>query len=870
MAPARSTEKERDRVAEPILDFANSLSDRLGREPKDALLDSQLQSHIITLRTSGSAISSSRAAEFDRAGIKLWNKVIRTKRDNDQYDDKQLCLARIFAFYLVDSAYACNRKKPETCIRLLKLANKAAWKQDKLELANSLSGKLESSNLEIDAGTSEQVADLFFEIGRSLHRNNDSYTASKWLEKSHVTLSSHDLDQLSPNASDLNLSVLHYLVRSLIACKTDGAREKAESYLDVMDNTYANKMVISLCRLELLSAGREFNSESYYNGGRNSADQALEDLSVQRLYAEKERSTEWIEKVVIMRLWILTDSDKDHDSMLKLSQELVESVYGVIIKPLSTAGAHAAQTLLWKRIEESTAQRNFQVTIGWCKILLHDLFGASGDLNRTKILRKIMLSSIASHDTRSAREAFNQLSEVGRETPMSRYLMYKVSLKDQDSELAYECLEGLCQQSSKDATMLYACVLEAQSSGDRVQAVHALQRVVKKFEYSAPRGVHLPSLLRCTARLLEAEISSDPGGSTNAPKELAALFEGASLHLRPAQARIDNGEQFTALEADWFARNSYNLALKHFESWDWETITTLLGACQVFIEHLVTHDDNLNVLPDLRQRSMAIHCLLTQAILRTARREDNEQKKLQEYLRITSCTTAIRKLRSDQSLVQPIDSDRKDMLQLWKKQLCAEFEADVHLKIWDGLIKVIDDCKVFQDKKIYHSLADMLLASEAPPTILMSTLEHLINTTKTLSLTPLPTLARWLRILYQISLSSPSRTSTPSTTTETIITRALNLMDTASNTPTTNNPQRSTSSTHPENDGSSIYPPEEIEWLATTTFNRAVDAYCAADEENCRNLGELALECAGRMPEAQGGGRLRALLVDRLRMLRWE
>ena len=98
--------------------------------------------------------------------------------------------------------------------------------------------------------------------------------------------------------------------------------------------------------------------------------------------------------------------------------------------------------------------------------------------------------------------------------------------------------------------MLYACVLEAQSSGDRAQAVHALQRVVNNFEYHAPDGVHLPSLLRyalsllcymtcpvdeqsCTARLLEADITSDPSDSTDAPEKLVALFErGRSICFR--------------------------------------------------------------------------------------------------------------------------------------------------------------------------------------------------------------------------------------------------------------------------------------------------------------------------------------------------
>ena len=103
---------------------------------------------------------------------------------------------------------------------------------------------------------------------------------------------------------------------------------------------------------------------------------------------------------------------------------------------------------------------------------------------------------------------------------------------------------------------------------------------------------------------------------------------------------------------------------------------------------------------------MAIHCLLTQGILRVARREDHEQKKVssrgvlrsaqcslslqQEYLRITSCTAAIRKLQSDQIVAQHDDSSHKDMWQLWKKQLCAEFEAHIRLKTWDGLNRLID------------------------------------------------------------------------------------------------------------------------------------------------------------------------------------
>jgi hypothetical protein len=61
---------------------------------------------------------------------------------------------------------------------------------------------------------------------------------------------------------------------------------------------------------------------------------------------------------------------------------------------------------------------------------------------------------------------------------------------------AAECLDVVCRSSAKDATLLYACVMEAQSIGDKRQAINALERVLDKYDYAAPAGIHLPALLR--------------------------------------------------------------------------------------------------------------------------------------------------------------------------------------------------------------------------------------------------------------------------------------------------------------------------------------------------------------------------------------
>ncbi len=51
---------------------------------------------------------------------------------------------------------------------------------------------------------------------------------------------------------------------------------------------------------------------------------------------------------------------------------------------------------------------------------------------------------------------------------------------------------------------------------------------------------------------------------------------------------------------------------------------------------------------------------------------------------------------------------------------------------------------------------------------------------------------------------------------------------------------------------SSVYPPEELEWLATTAFNRAVDFYCASDDDGCKRWAEKALTLAGLLDQSAG------------------
>lgn len=63
------------------------------------------------------------------------------------------------------------------------------------------------------------------------------------------------------------------------------------------------------------------------------------------------------------------------------------------------------------------------------------------------------------------------------------------------------------------------------------------------------------------------------------------------------------------------------------------------------------------------------------------------------------------------------------------------------------------------------------------------------------------------------------------------------------------------------------YPVEELEWLATTTYNKAVDFYCASHDVNCRRWAERAFNIAQLSSD---GGLLHELLQSKFMVLSWD
>ena len=600
--------------------------------------------------------------------------------------------------------------------------------------------------------------------------------AVKWLERAYDVLMSRDLDELSSDAGDLQIAIMHALARALMKIPGDEARSKAWNIANDLDSGPDDKLAVLILKLDLFESEAGFDAQEYCNillriiriihvtettfktvlhyihklKPQSSAltHTTLDEFLLKRLIGIEK--PEWLEKVLVTIIWNITTSTSTtaETALLKQTLDSLSAQSSHLIGPSAT---HAAQILLWKRIEASYNQDAYADAIIWCHLALHQSFGKSGELNLGKIQRKLLLCALATSDFLEARTVYSEMSASAQTAQETQYLMYKVGLRSGDADLAKECLESIYQQSAKDATLLYACVLEAQQTGQRPQAVSAMQLVLEKHNYGSPPGVHLPALLRCTARLLFADLEAPGSAADSAVEAVCKLFEGAAAQAK-IRRRDPANQSFDLSELDWFSRNTYNLALKVCGEWSPPQTIRLIHSCLKFIE-LYPTDMDTGTLADLSFRRMFCNFLAGSLLVMMAREEDEIEAQLQCYLNVRKHAKAFQ-VQYQTQIGALGGGARDDLSRKASALLSFDFEAAVRLKAWDEASQIVKDSKEFEASKLYGILADVILSSEAPTETMIVILQQIVNMSWRIDGIDMTRLARWVRCLFQLALTS--------------------------------------------------------------------------------------------------------------------
>lgn len=295
----KATHTESEREGTNDSDFISLLPQRLGPQLQDqeaAALTTELQSHLVTLRTCDSNtllhVNSDQGQGLEAKAIRLWNLVTRLGREQDTTVERSNnriqvdFLVRIFAFYLLDNIARAQRdhvslrkrsaedvwkdtsrllsialKTAKACIsqnidytpkvleraadyqdvldklaaaeaktsedntellavcrnqkmRYFGLRMTWAWRQGNLDLAKMMFDQCSGLAIAVDCSDREELADLTFEVGRNLIKEEDYSSAAKWLQRSSHILEQMQPEALSSDAVELRLSIAHHLGQS--------------------------------------------------------------------------------------------------------------------------------------------------------------------------------------------------------------------------------------------------------------------------------------------------------------------------------------------------------------------------------------------------------------------------------------------------------------------------------------------------------------------------------------------------------------------------------------------------------------------------------------------------------------------------------
>ncbi|KAL8774382.1 MAG: hypothetical protein Q9209_001133 [Squamulea sp. 1 TL-2023] len=478
-----------------------------------------------------------------------------------------------------------------------------AWRQERLDLAELWLANLSPGDNPLTADVAEQLADTLFEIGRDEVNKHRCKSALQWLDSAHDILASQNPEDLSIDASEVRTCIMHTIIRVLLRERGEGNISRAWSLYHELEGESKNKVVIWLLKLELLKVDQSA-APGYYEvldqvvrqvhlsdvnltmilhhvhelrqQNARLAHAVLVTLLSDRLLAMDKIG--WVEKTIVTIVWNYTTS-QDLGAMTDALEELLDKVGAETDSGLSMSAMHAAQVLMLKRIETLYSQADYGQADVWCRLALHKVFGGSGTSNIGKLQRKRLLCALGRSDLATCRDIRCQMLEWTERDPHTQYLLYKVALKCQDGDLAAECLNTISSKPTEDPTLLYACVLEAQKSGDRLQVIRALSQVLDNINYQFAHGLQLPALLRLNARMLIQELGNGESQDLHCIDELCKVFEGAAAAAKKSRLGSCKNESFPSAELDWFSRNSYNVALKVCTVWRADATLRIVQAC---------------------------------------------------------------------------------------------------------------------------------------------------------------------------------------------------------------------------------------------------------------------------------------------------
>ena len=234
-------------------------------------------------------------------------------------------------------------------------------------MADIMLSKLRTDMKQLDPSSAEQLADLCFEIGSDQAEKSLHSEALRWLEKARDIMASQSLKNLSSDAGELQLSIMHSMVKAFMRIGGEENMVRAWTIVEELDLECGHRLAVLLLKLDLYDTDAAASPYEYCDVLRkivcsvHLTDSNIKTIlhqvhklrrrntglahillstfiSERLLGAEK---TAWLEKALITVVWNCTTSTDLNDA-LDLLNTVIDTVASSLTQPLSASATHAA------------------------------------------------------------------------------------------------------------------------------------------------------------------------------------------------------------------------------------------------------------------------------------------------------------------------------------------------------------------------------------------------------------------------------------------------------------------------------------------------------------------------------------------------
>ncbi|KAB8074482.1 meiosis protein SPO22/ZIP4 like-domain-containing protein [Aspergillus leporis] len=718
-----------------------------------------------------------------------------------------------------------------------------AWLQGRSDIADHLFLKIPKP---VTTQDQKCIIELCSKIGISALDDCHYDTAAKWLERAQEACEaySNDTSQGGKTLHDDELLILHATVRANFGLKGPDAKECFHKALHKLKSNYGSVFAVKV--LQLAAFTREGRSRSQECLKAYEELQVLRDIVVMLEPNEAELRTlvsffqkirdldaefyvqglkqllddklatcdkrEWTERILITLIWTLTDSHLNVQNNLSVLCGTTKRLIECGQAPLSEDATNACLILIWKYIDVILSEENFCLAEQWCLFVLEEPMFQCSSINRVIFLKRF-ITCVSNHsNSKSAYKVFERMPEECKNCPSALYLMYKAALINQDVSQGQLYFRSLCGLGAAGREYLVPCAAEALRSGQTSLAADTLQQTIANLHGDCIEKNYISSLFIALVCLTSEEVGNS--GNMKDEERVAQIISALEVALRGPN-RHEQRTVFTATELEWLSKRSYQTAAQIHTSSDSRLVVRVLDLSIQVTCFYLTIETKLYMkvcpisLKGLPQKT-------TQSNRKQQKHYDDIHKSSQHFHRYFRYGAKYGSTSAQHS----------EWLQKHRVILSLNVECAVILNQWDRVSSIIVESKDTIDNELGSIFLDYVLRSGASVTCIVQVIKEIIlvlctsqspylDTAATRTLLP-----RYLHIFFQLSLDASDYPLAESGLDQALA-LALDNYKTVSR-----------------------YPSDEIQWMATVAFNRAVDFYIASEEGDCRRWAEKAIELA--------------------------